>query len=292
MGCSDCGKPEAMNTDSPHPSDTKPPDSPPLPLPIRIVLVRPCGAGNIGSVARVMRNFGLGVLYLVSPRVDHLGLEARAMACSAAALLEGACVVDTLPAALQECRWVCGTTARVGERRRAELTARTAARQAAQLLPAAFVFGPEDSGLSGEELNPCHAVVSIPTAPELRSLNLAQSVGIVAYELWNALGMTNEGEEALGRGRPDRPDRVPARAEEIEQALEHLRRTLDAVGYFRQSVPEHPLREFRRFLARAHPTRYELAMLRGMCRKTLNALRRKPGGFGDEESGGGRQGGY
>jgi tRNA/rRNA methyltransferase len=230
-----------------------------------------------------MRNFGLGALYLVSPRADHLGQEARAMACSALEILDGAQIVDSLPAAIVHCRWVCGTTARVGERRRAELTARTAARQADQLLPAAFIFGPEDSGLSGEELNLCHAVVSIPTAPELRSLNLAQSVGIVAYELWNAPGAEGRGEEALGCGRPDRPNRVVARAEEIEQALEHLRQTLDAVGYFRQSVPEHPLREFRRFLARARPTRYELAMLRGMCRKTLNTLRRKTDKITDEE---------
>jgi len=288
----------------------------------RIVLVRPQGAANIGSVARVMANFGLSGLVLVAPRTDPLGPEARAMACSAQDLLENARIVQSLAAAVDGCRWVCGTTARVGERRRAELTPRTAGPAALRQSPAALVFGPEDMGLSGEELDHCHAVIKIPTAPRLQSLNLAQAVALVCYELWMAAqvefppgdpgpGPSDRSDRSVGSDRPglligvsgqsgfseksdksdgpagvdtaSRADRdsgrsTTATAGELEAALAHLERALDAIGFFRQTAPGHPMRDLRRFLARARPSRYELAMLRGMSRKTLNALRYGPSG--------------
>ncbi len=258
-------------------------------LPVRIVLVRPQGGGNIGSVARVMRNFGLSDLAVVSPRAEVLGEEARAMACAARDVLEAARIVPDFGLAVAGCGWVCGTTARVGERRRAEFTPRTAGRHVVSRMSrstSAIVFGPEDAGLSGEDLDRCHGVLSIPTEPGLASLNLAQAVGVVAYELWMAHleESASRAAEGKGRGRPDRADRVAARAEELEGALTHLEETLEAIGFFRQTAPEHPMRELRRFLARSNPTRYELAMLRGICRKTLNALRhaaKAPGGKGE-----------
>lgn len=271
---------------------------------VRIVLVRPQGAGNIGSVARVMANFGLSRLYLVAPRADPLGFDARAMACSAQSVLEHACRTDSLVEALAGCRWVCGTTARVGERRHPELTARSLGEVLLQNLPAALVFGPEDAGLPAEDLDLCHTVLTIPTAPRLHSLNLAQAVAIVAYELWVASisaelrepgpissvpgqsDRSDRSDRREGSGVPDRsglpaPSTGPsppdlATAEELEATLDHLRKTLDAIGYFRQTAPEHPMREIRRFLARARPSREDLARIRGMCRKALNALRYGP----------------
>ncbi len=254
-----------------------------LPPPPRaaIALVHPQGAGNIGSAARVMANFGLEDLLLIAPRVDPLCGEARAMACAAQPLLERARIFPTLREAIADRDWVCATTARVGERRRALLTPRSAISEAraADARAPVFVFGPEDTGLCGKDLDLCHQIVSIPSAPGSRSLNLAQAVAVMAYEWYlgqEASGREEDGapmaDSAPGRDRPGRRDRVAASAEEIEAALEHLRRALDAVGYFRQSVPEHPMREFRRLLARARPSRYELAMLRGVARRILNAL--------------------
>lgn len=291
---------------------------------IRIVLVRPQGARNIGSVARAMVNFGLSDLVLVSPQADPLGIDARAMARSAQEVLESARVVDSLVEAVAGCLWVCGATARVGERRRPEFTSRDVGSQVLRNLPAALVFGPEDTGLPGEDLDRCHAILTIPTSAKLPSLNLAQAVGVVAYEIWMAgLRRTNREAEATrqsgGRGaassdksdksesdksdksdrsdlsdqidqidqvdpvdRIDRVDRIDpdpsplATAGELEAALAHLHATLQAVGFFRQTNPDHPNRDLRRFLARSRPTRHELAMIRGMCRKTLNALRFGP----------------
>ncbi len=242
------------------------------PLPVRIVLVSPQGAGNIGSVARVMANFGLSDLRLVTPRADPLSLEARAMACSAHELLASAKVVDSLSQAIAECRWVCGTTARLGERRRAFLTPRTAAPELLAAAPSALVFGPEDTGLSGADLDLCHAILTIPVHPGHESLNLAQAVAVATYEVWAA---SLEGQAIRGRRQaPLREEpQSPATSRELEEALDHLQAMLEAIGYFRQTAPEHPLREIRRFVARAQPTRYELSMLRGVCRKTLNTLR-------------------
>jgi TrmH family RNA methyltransferase len=219
-----------------------------------------------------MANFGLSDLRLVTPRADPLSLEARAMACSAHDLLAAAKVADSLPDAVAECRWVCGTTARLGERRRAQLTPRTAASELLATAPSALVFGPEDTGLSGADLDLCHAVLTIPVHPGHESLNLAQAVAVAAYELWTASLRTQPAHgERHGHLRAE--PRPPATAQELEEALAHVQEMLEAIGYFRQTAPEHPLREIRRFLARAQPTRYELSMLRGVCRKTLNTLR-------------------
>jgi len=312
------------SSSSPNPSLSSFSAPIPAPAPVRIVLVRPQGAGNIGSVARVMRNFGLDDLALVRPRAHPLESDALAMACAARDVLESARVVSSLAEALAGVRWACGTTARIGERRCAAFTPRTAAAQAvieigflgqdAQAAGnlgrdvqttgnlgqniqstgstspyimrgepascAAFVFGPEDTGLAAEDLDLCHAVLSIPCSPAARSRNLAQAVCGGAYELWRALAGEGAAERAEGRGRPERADRAtPADSADLDAALRHFQSALESVGFFRQTAPEHPMRELRRFLARARPTRYEIAMLRGIARKILNAVScsRQPG---------------
>jgi tRNA/rRNA methyltransferase len=151
---------------------------------IKIVLVEPTGALNIGSIARVMKNMSLTNLVLVNPKCDPVGEEARQMAVHAQDILDNVVIADSLPTALQGCQRAIATTARS----RALPTELEAPRDALPWLieantTSALIFGPEDRGLSNQELNYGQRFVGIPSNPTYPSLNLAQAVGICAYEL-------------------------------------------------------------------------------------------------------------
>src|SRR5678815_5119674 len=155
---------------------------------IRFVLVRPGQGGNVGAAARALKNMGGASLWLVDPRPFD-DVEAVRFAHNATDVLEGARIVATLPEALAECRWIAGATRRGGRRRAITYTPRELARAAVhepQRRPLAVVFGPEEDGLTMAELSLCHDVVRIPAAPEQPSLNLAQAVLVLAYELYIA----------------------------------------------------------------------------------------------------------
>jgi tRNA/rRNA methyltransferase len=146
---------------------------------ITIVLVRPQYAGNIGSVCRAMKNMGLSRLILVSPEQDPLSAEARMMATSAKDILHKAKIFSSLEEALQGFRWIAGTSARKGINRGPFISPREISPeilQHARSIPVAILFGPEDRGLTNRELDPCHALVQVPTHSGLSSLNLAQAV--------------------------------------------------------------------------------------------------------------------
>ena len=147
------------------------------------IFVRPRYAGNVGSAARAMKNMGFSDLRLVQPRCDPLEKEARMMAVGAAPLLKKARVFDSLTEAVGDLHYVVGTSCRIGKRRRnfsplSELPG---------ILPkkgrVGIVFGPEEKGLTNEEAAFCQRVVTIPSDPRFSSLNLAQAVMVVAYEL-------------------------------------------------------------------------------------------------------------
>src|SRR5262249_40543751 len=144
----------------------------------RVVLVRPHYAGNVGAVARVMRNFGLTQLTLVAPYADHWSKEARRMATQGEQLLETATIVPTLDDAVADCRKVLGSSANVegiyrthNYGRPDELLAGLSASLADG--PSALVFGPEPSGLSNAEIARCHGLIRIPTDSQYPSLNLS-----------------------------------------------------------------------------------------------------------------------
>ena len=127
----------------------------------------------------------------------------------------------------------------------------------------ALVFGPEASGLTTDELRLCHAIVHVPTDPAQPSLNLAQAVLLLAYELRL---------RALEAGEPAMPSTAahgdgPATAGELEDALDDLRGALLAIGYLNPDAPEAILSELRRLLARARPTGRETVLLRGLARQ-------------------------
>ena len=183
---------------------------PPALSQIRIVLVEPAGPLNIGSAARVMKNFGLQHLVLVNPQCDPLGEEAMQMAVHAKDLLHSAQIVSSIPEALEGCYSAIATTARQRdintplERPEEALSALVAeasvnrdsstqdADQAAEASANkissdssyAVIFGPEDRGLSNEELIYAQRFVKIPTSDRYSALNLAQAVAVCCYELY------------------------------------------------------------------------------------------------------------
>ncbi len=146
-----------------------------------IILVRPQMGENIGAAARVMLNFGLHELRLVSPRDGWPNERAQVMAAGAGAVIEGATIYDTLKDALYDCNFAFAATARLRDMDIAYYNPRDAVEIAQNKGRVAFVFGAENNGLSNDEVAHCHALLNIPTS-DYASLNLAQSVGLVAYE--------------------------------------------------------------------------------------------------------------
>jgi TrmH family RNA methyltransferase len=227
---------------------------------VEIVLVRPRRPANVAASCRAMKNMGLSRLCLVEPGPGLDDPEARSLAYGAWDVLDGARRAASLLEAVSSSVAVVGTTGRevAGARTPRELAAETGT--IAGDGPLSLVFGPEASGLTGAELDLCHSLVHVPTDPAQPSLNLAQAVLLVAYEM----RLTTRQEPAPSRdeGREDR-----AAAGELEQALGDLRRALLEIGYLDPASPDRVLTELRRMVARARPTSREVVLLRGLARQ-------------------------
>ena len=226
---------------------------------IAVILIEPQGPLNIGSVCRVMMNFGLADLRLVNPQADHLGEEARRMAVRATPLLEQARVYASLPDALAGCTLAIGTTRRFGKYREDFIHPNDAGREiftAAEAAPTALVFGREDRGLHTNELDLCQRFLTIPTSDELPSMNLAQAVAVCLYEVGQAAA------EATGKVSGRR--RKSASSAAIEAMYSHMRQSLLEVGYLDPQNPEHILRTFRRIFSRAGLNERDVRVLQGL----------------------------
>ncbi len=259
----------------------------PKPAPVAapvVVLVRPQLAQNIGAVARVMLNFGLQTLRLVAPRDGWPNPDAWAMASGADRVLEAARVYPDVAGAVGDCSAIFATTARPRELALPTLTPWEAMSEAVALSAAgariAFLFGPERSGLTNDDLAPARAIVTVPVNPAFPSLNLAQAVAVLVYE-WakqsdGALGLRTSaelmpapGDEKLVAARLAQASReiIPAPAEDRARFLDRLETLLEARGFFRP--PERaPVmkRNLRTMFARFAPTSAELQTLYGVVR--------------------------
>jgi len=237
---------------------------------IRIVLVDTSHPGNIGAAARAMKNMGLSELVLVRPQ-QFPHAEAASRAAGAADLLEAARVVPGIGDAVSDCGLVIGTSARP---RAAHWTvfdppgAAARAVQEAAIRPVAILFGGERNGLSNEDLAACHALVNIPADPAYESLNLAQAVQILAWEIRKAAG-------AAPRRLP--PEAPPATAAQMAHLREHLSVVLAQLGFQDERNVANLVARIERLLARAVPDEKEVQILRGV----LTAVQRASGHSGD-----------
>lgn len=230
---------------------------------IRIVLVHTTHPGNIGAVARAMKNMGLSELYLVSPK-EFPSERAEWRAANAQDVLTGARVVSTIDEALQGCGLVVGTSAR--DRRipwplfnPRECGQRAVAEAATH--PVAILFGREDRGLTNEELQKCHYHVHIPANEAYSSLNMAMAVQVICYEIRMAALASADQLQASPDSHWDMP---PAKAEEMELFFQHLEQLMVEVGFHEPENPRQTLTRLRRMFNRIRMDRMELNILRGM----------------------------
>ncbi|MBF0255394.1 MAG: tRNA (cytosine(32)/uridine(32)-2'-O)-methyltransferase TrmJ [Gammaproteobacteria bacterium] len=226
---------------------------------IRIVLVETSHPGNIGAVARAMKNMNLAELALVRPKLFP-SADATARASGADDLLAQALQFDSLSEALQGCRLVVGASARLRSVNWPQFDPRVCAQRAlaeAEQGRVALVFGRESSGLSNEELGLCHYLVHIPSNPAYSSLNLAMAVQVICYEL----------NMAAASMRPDYVAEVlpePADSLAMERFYQHLAQTMEETGFSDPDQSERLHLRLRRLFARARPDRDELNILHGI----------------------------
>ena len=234
---------------------------------IRIVLVEPSHPGNIGAVARAMKNMALDQLVLVRPK-QFPHSDATARASGADDVLERARVVDSVPDAIADCGFIAATTSRDRDPNIRLVDVREAAARIvseARTAPAAVLFGAERTGLTNSDLEAAHALIRIPANPDYLSLNLSMAVQLVAYELFLAQGATVRAPE---REMP------LASAVEMERLFTHLAEVLEEIDFRdRTQSGTHLMMRIRRFLQRAELDQNEANILRGMLTAVQNRRR-------------------
>ncbi len=261
---------------------------------LRFVLMEPAGALNVGSIARVLKNFGFQRLVLVAPRCDPWGEESRQMAVHAQDILDGAQRVDSLGEALEGCHVVLATTGRDHDldrplHRPSQAFPWLRHQLTTPGLEAALVFGREDRGLTRSELHQAHRLVGISTSDRYPSLNLAQALGICCYQLHQDL-YPDPPQESLPEASPwpNHPSAIgsiappntlvlsrpspPAPLEFLEGYYQHLERILLRIGYLYPHTAASRLDKFRHIYQRADLSSQEVSLLRGVLRQTEWAL--------------------
>jgi tRNA/rRNA methyltransferase len=231
-------------------------------------LVRPQLGENIGACARAMRNCGLSDLRLVEPRDGWPNERARAAATGAVALVDQARLYPNVPEAIADLSVIYATTARRRDMLKEPISLEEAV---AELLEhrgqAGFLFGPERTGLDNDDLILAGKVLHIPLDPTFQSLNLAQAVLLVSYEVFRQQNPGGGHATAAGDGDAPADDEVDhlATAAELQNLFEHLEHELDAASFFR--VPEKRtamLHSLRNALQRGGLRRHEVQLLHGV----------------------------
>lgn len=235
---------------------------------IRIVLVATTHPGNIGSTARALKTMGLSRLYLVTPKIFP-DLKAKEMAAGADDVLADCVVTQTLEEALAGCQLIIATSARPRGLSLPGLTPSSCAElicQQSDDTEIAVVFGREHAGLTNEELLRCHYHVNIPSNPDFSSLNLAQAVQIIAYELRMKL---------LAPVATVACHQEPlASADNIEQFYSHLWEVLSTINFLKPNNPRRVQQRLRRLFNRVGLELMEVNILRGILTHMQNALTR------------------
>lgn len=225
---------------------------------IAIVLHQPRYSENIGSAARAMRNMGMDQLVVVDPEDYDLNKVLKLATHVASDIVENCRICADLKDALAPYNYVVGTTARLGKQR---LVINTPSKLAKQLVPIsienriAILFGPENSGLSNEDIRYCHTLVNIPTA-EFSSLNLAQAVMIMCYEIFTV------GLEKDNKSIP----RLASR-HELDGMYDQLKEILVRISYINPENSDYWMNKLRHFFDRLQLRAKEVSIIRGICRQ-------------------------
>ena len=227
----------------------------------RIVLVNTTHPGNIGGVARAMKNMGLSQLYLVKPK-KFPDEQAVWRAASALDVLDRAVVVETLEEAIADCGLVIGTSARGRRIPWPLVNPRVCAEKAYPELsqhPVAIVFGREDRGLTNEELHSCNMHVHIPTNPEYSSLNIAMAVQVLCYEL----RMVHTAGELTDNSMAEWDEKL-ATQQQVEGFFEHLEQTLVEIDFLNPRAPKQLMTRLKRLYLRTRMDDMEINIMRGI----------------------------
>jgi len=225
---------------------------------ITIVLQRPRYPENIGSAARAICNMGFAHLIVVAPRVWDERRIRRLATHAAGSVVERIQRFNSLDEALVPFTHVVGTTARLGGQRPVIKSPDYLARNLIPLSrnnPIAILFGPEDRGLTNDDLTRCHQLVNIPTV-DFTSLNLAQAVMVVCYCL-RTTGLA---------GPPAFTPRLAKRIEQ-DQMYDELTAVLIQIGYMNPENPDYWMTRIRRFFNRLSLRAVETGIIRGICRQ-------------------------
>ncbi|AAS97209.1 RNA methyltransferase [Nitratidesulfovibrio vulgaris] len=231
---------------------------------LTVVMVKTRFPENVGMVARACVNMGAQDIVLVDPERWEIDKARPLATAKGEPLLERVKVVGTLSEAVADCTAVWGTTARTGGWRREILTPEKAGPEMAASLAdgerVALLLGPEDRGLNNDEIEHCTRLLTIPTAPEASSLNVAQASLIVLYECHKA-----------SLAHPFRPGPGPESRritqDENELLLATLRDMLLDIDFLRHDNPDYFMMPVRRFMGKAGLRRHEFDMLMGVCRQ-------------------------
>jgi tRNA/rRNA methyltransferase len=240
----------------------------------RVVLCRPSHPGNIGAVARAMKNMGLHQLFLVNPLCDIQHTpedrdEAYARASGAGSVLDNATYCTHIHQAIGSCVDSFGMTARRRERIIHPYPLReavTTAYQRSQHGSIAFVFGNETHGLTTEELSACKSMAYIPANPEYASLNLAAAVQLLSYELY-----VQQTEIPILDYIP--PEQPLAEQQQVNRLLSSLEQMLQETGFLDPVNPKQLMPRLQRFFHRANVEADEVHLLTGIIETTRKKLR-------------------
>ena len=225
---------------------------------ITLVLQQPRYPENIGAAARAASNMGMGRLYVVNPENYDMGKVRKLATHTAMDVVNAIRTFPDLKTALAQFSYVVGTTARMGGQRPVLNSPETMAQKLVPLSQdnrIGVVFGPEDRGLTNEDLRLCHQLVHIPTA-EFSSINLAQAVMIVSYELFKAsLGEVSEFSPRL------------ATRHELDGMYDQVKDVLVRINYLNPENPDYWMNKIRRFFTRMQLRAREVSIVRGICRQ-------------------------
>ena len=237
---------------------------------IRIVLVRTFHPGNIGSVARAMKTMGLTDLALVKPW-HFPSEEADKMALSAEDILRNATVYDDIPSAIADCKIVIASTARIRDNDRPEVSPETAAanllstaRDNERQNKAALMLGPERMGLHNDDIQYATHRVTIPTSPNLQSLNIAAAAQTLCYEIYKQFVESGAHNHKTLEPTKDKPQRELANRADHERFYTHLESTIRATGFIRPGHGGPIMQRLRALFARAEPDKEEMNILRAI----------------------------